>query len=482
MITTESRQFFPSKLLRLFSKRRSMETSKKEENDNSPSEAVAMEKRQTKRKKRVNRDPELLRVQDAVEHILVAGAKVRRDDWRRQEFYKREENRPTTEAMVCPPLSATMDTVATSIYSPRQQRRKRKRQLDTGVYHAEDLRIYGKRHNSHLPAFAPKPTQSKSQRSNFSKSDDTEWNFEHGDSVPPILFRMARLSGEYPSEEEFLRFNDPNATLAKSLTSTNVTLEENDVPRALIEKCWERAIHIASNALVVPVTAAPANTATAGNMNDTNVSKISSSIEPFDINTPLSQDECREKCKSLGVDLDSLRSKGDASEGLSDTTCPRCTRSFPTTEELIDHFYGTTQTTGCCRALIRPRHLQLIRNLLQKYAENQTDQLGALLVNGSKQMEQKQRGPFGWRDVRQNMMHAVENSALIPTGNHSSHPHTNTRHPVQQSMQLSLGMTGENDEEDATNATTTALPLMLNPMILEAVNRRLIDRYADVPP
>ena len=130
---------------------------------------------------------------------------------------------------------------------------------------------------------------------------------------------MARLSGEYPSEEEFLRFNDPNATLSKSLTSTNVTLEENDVPRALIEKCWERAIHIASNALVVPVTAAPANTATAENMNDASGSKLPSSIKPFDINTPLSQEECQEKCKSLGVDLDSLRAKNDASEGLSDT-------------------------------------------------------------------------------------------------------------------------------------------------------------------
>ena len=100
----------------------------------------------------------------------------------------------------------------------------------------------------------------------------------------------------------------------------------------------------------------------------------------------------------------------------------------------------------------------------------------------SKQTEQKQRGPFGWRDVRQNMEYAVENTALIPTGNSSIHSYTNTRHPVQQSIQLSLDMTADNDEDETATSQHTALPLILNPMILEAVDRRLMDRYADIPP
>ena len=468
-----------------------MEASKKKIKKENPSSAFASRsKREAVRKKLVHRDPGILKVQDALEHIIVTGAKVRRDDWRRREFEQREESRSTPDALRCPPLNATE---AATIYGSQKRKRKRKGPTNTVVCHAEDLRIYGKRHNSHLPPFMFTPKTKQSEKQKERRSDDSEWNFEHGDSIPPILFRMARLSDEYPSEEQLSRFHDPTAILSKSFTSTDITLEEQDVPRALIEKCWERAVHIASNTMVAPVAAAsksmteveiPSGPAT--------FRQQPSSSMPFDSNTPLSREICREKCESLGVDIESLRAKLKPTDAVSETTCPRCTRSFSTTDELLNHFYGTTHTIGCCRALIRPRHLALIRNLLQAYTESQTDQLGVVLLSqeatdgqkgDSEQNNKQQREQYDWRDVRRSMEYAVENSTLIPNESSSSDPRTDARHPVQESMDIPSGKSISNDdeEEEATNSQA-ALPLMLNPMVLEAANRRLIDRYADIPP
>jgi hypothetical protein len=471
--------------------------------------------RENARKKLVQRNPGVLKVQDAIEHIIVTGAKVRRDNWRRHEFERREQNRSLAAALECPPL----DVVA--METKGEKRRKRRRQLPTTVCHAEDLRIYGTGYKNRFPTVIPTQSRSSSsseQTKQQHRSDDTEWNLEHGDSIPPILFRMARLSQEYPSEEQLLRFNDKKATFSKSLTSTDVTLDEQDVPRALIERCWERAVHLASNAISVPVTAATETTATTARSAPPTYhgssSKQASSLVHFDSNTPLSQESCREKCESLGVDIESLRDATrttEASAAVSETTCPRCTRSFATTDELLNHFYGNTETIGCCRALIRPRHLDLIRNLLQNYAESQTDQLSSILLSQAEADPSKNKSDdhrnddsdtpsdgnakpkakdhtkrkgllqhLDWRDVRRFLENAIDDSTPIPTEVSTKHRRTDAMHPVQQSMHItSTRTTITGNDKDTT--TSPRLPLMLNPMVLEAVGRRLIDRYADVP-
>ena len=497
----------------------------------SNSSSLSIGQRENARKKLVQRNPGVLKVQDALEHIIVTGAKVHRDSWRRNEFEQRERDRSLSleagAALECPPL----DTVAAT----DERRRKRRRQLPTTVCHAEDLRIYGTGYKHRFPTVIPtqsRPISSSDQTKQPQRSDDSEWNLEHGDSIPPILFRMARLSQEYPSEEQLkLRFNDgTKATFSKSLTSTDVTLDEQDVPRALIERCWERAVHLASSAMSVPVAAATEATATTTTetssvpptYHGSSSSKHTSSLvqQHFDSNTPLRQESCREKCESLGVDIESLRNatlsteKSSAAAAPSETTCPRCTRSFPTTDELLDHFYGTTETIGCCRALIRPRHLDLIRTLLQNYAESQTDQLSSIILLSQAEVETetdlvtnksdddrnddsdtlsdnnakpkakakddtKRKGllqHLDWRDVRRFLENAVDDSTrIIPIPEASSkHCRTDAMHPVQESMET----TTSNDE---ATMSSPRLPLMLNPMVLEAVSRRLIDRYADVP-
>lgn len=450
----------------------------------------------------------LTRLRDALEHIVVIGSKVHRDRWRRQVFEEKEQKRASKKtseseiAMDCPPMSTAATTTTTDTERPRSKKRKR-----VVVRHAEDLRIYGPPHPLPLPEGIPPDQQ------NETTIDDSEWNFEHGDSIPPILFRMARLSGEYPNEEEWARYED-NPKL-KSLTSTNVTIDRRDVPRALIEKCWERAVHIASNAMVVSMNGGGGAAAATQNatQNSSKATRKRPWVQPFDSDTLLSQESCIQKCESLGVDMESLRkaegstfaTRKDCDKTNNDTgnSCPRCTRSFSTHQELLGHYYGTSEATGCCRAEIRPKHLDLIKNLLQNYAESQLDQLATVVLSqnnqtSSQEIRKKNKNEkedstddsdvstdgeskpgavdyddatleylqnLGWRDVRRCLTTAVKEAS---TDVHSDV--ASPRHPVQESMHTITG-----------KSIPPLPPLMLNPMILEAVNRRLIDRYADVP-
>eukprot|EP00536_Pseudo-nitzschia_multiseries_P005970 jgi/Psemu1/303752/fgenesh1_kg.121_\ len=283
----------------------------------------------------------------------------------------------------------------------------------------------------------------------------------------------------------------------KSLQSTDITISEKEVPRALIERCWERAVHAASNVMITPVMTA---TATAPPASRDHGSQNLHLL--FDMNTPLSQELCRKKCESLGVDIVSLRQKSSSiAEAVSlRTDCPRCSRSFQTHDELLLHYYGNNDTRGCCRPLIRPKHLELIRNILQSHVQSQTDQLLNVILSQAETENSNRKGsdeaeadesasstsdsdsdgeatkqrkgeqhPVGWDDVRCFLTNVVEDSIMIPDARLET-----TRHSVQQSIRTAEASV-ENEGAKAQG------PLILNQMILEAVNRRLIDRYANVP-
>lgn len=414
----------------------------------------SLHKTQSMRNKRLKRDPQLGKVQDALEHIVVAGAKINRDEWRKRRF---EDS-----------VKTGGDTTSSA-----KGRRKRPRPptTDTSTYHhAEDLRIYGNRD-------AVPPENRKEQEQQYH-----QWNREHGDSVPPIHFRIARLSGEYPSEDQL-----------RSLQS-HCAVNEAHVPRDLIEHCWERAVHIASNALVAPVT-----TTTITNPTTSNVDSESSLVIHFDASTPLSREECLQRCKSLGIDLDDSECTSSTKNESHNPSCPRCTRSFATKAALEHHYYGETDTLGCCRPLVRPKHLDLIRTLLQDHVRSQTDRLLEIVLSssqtnatlhnnngnddddddidtnnddntsttednendGSDTASKKEPAPqcLDWKEIQSSLKRAVADSVPLSTT-------IVARHPVQESLRMDTGSKGS---------------LVLNPMIVDAVHRRLIDRYAHVP-
>jgi hypothetical protein len=479
------------------------------------------------RKKITQRDTEVYgKIQDAFEHVVVTGAKVRRDNWRHREFL-RSSQQDQDRVVECP---HGVDDAATqnddddddkNDNSARRRPRKRKRQQSTMLCHTEDIRIYGnstegpfkrgcpmkpwpsegvttttkkKEDNHHIHQQHHRKTKTK-----IRKSDDTEWNVEHGDSVPPVLFRMARLSQEYPSEERLRIFNkDASLSRMKTLQSTDITLDKTDVPRALIERCWERAVHAASNSMFASIAAAVTTTTTTNQTPSIIPTQQSTSSRPchqlqhtglqIDMNKPLSQESCRIKCKSLGIDIESERAKAIAiskEASTSASACPRCFRSFETSDELQKHYYGNGVTKGCCWPLVRPRHLELIDKLLQSHVQSHTDQLLNVIMmtqaaaatdndaddgttaSKEKNVANKERKRLlDWKDVRSFLQGAIDDSSSFPIG--ASNDRINARHSVQQSLQTTV-----------SNESTP--PLILNQMVLDAVNRRLVDRYANVP-
>jgi len=456
------------------------------------------------RKKITQRDPEVLKVQNALEHVVVIGAKVRRDNWRRREFIRRSQQ---DQVVGCPSVT---NTTQKDEDNDGNSTRRRQRQRQQKLVHAEDIRIYGNSRDGHFKrGFPMNPWPSEDagnreanvrhQQQQRKKSDDSEWNVEHGDSIPPVLFRMARLSQEYPSEERLRILNDASLSHTKTLQSTNITLDEASVPRALIERCWERAVHAASNSMFAPImakvtkqTSEPNNHLKSTMNRSTSQSCYQYTSSQFDLNTPLSQESCRIKCKSLGIDIESESSKTMAiSKGTAKptTTCPRCNRSFETSNELESHYYGNCAIGACCRPLVRPRHLDLIDKLLQSHVQSQTDLLLNVIMtqaitdrndnnvdvdNGNNAStgiseenivaNQKRKPLLNWKDVSSCLKDALDDTSIIE----SSTNRVDARHAVQQSIQT-------------TAINEGSPPLILNQMVLDALNRRLIDRYANVP-
>jgi hypothetical protein len=480
------------------------------------------------RKKITKRDTEVYgKIQDALEHVVVTGAKVRRENWRHQEFLRSSQH-DQDRRVECP--YGVNDATTTqnddddddddkNDNSARRRPRKRNRQQSTMVCHAEDIRIYGNSKDGPFKRGCPmKPWPSEGvttkkeenhhihrqqhRKTKIRKIDDNEWNVEHGDSVPPVLFRMARLSQEYPSEERLRIFNkDASLSRMKTLQSTDITLDETDIPRALIERCWERAVHAASNSMFAPI-AATTTTITTNQTPSMIPAQQSTSSRPchqlqhtglqIDMNRPLSQESCRIKCKSLGIDIESERAKAiaiskEATPSASASACPRCFRSFENSDELQKHYYGNDVTKGCCWPLVRPRHLELIDKLLQNRVQSQTDQLLSVIMTqaaaptnndadeiddgntaskGRNATNKKPKRLLDWKDVRSFLQGALDDSSSLPIG--ASNGRINARHSVQQSLQTTV-------------SNESVPPLILNQMVLDGVDRRLVDRYANVP-
>jgi hypothetical protein len=406
------------------------------------------------------RDPNVVKVQDALEHIVVAGMKVRRDDWRRSVYEKSTRN-----ILVDPNVPQQVvqgDNNNTTAGNDIKR---------TKYVHAEDVRIYGngrtgKVRPSHRGFSMNDWPSSSTETNDDEKYIDSEWNVEHGDSIPQPLFNLARLSQEYPTEEQQQMLDTVPASM-KSIQTTDISLNERAVPRALIQRCWERAVHVASNSMFA------------------SVSKNSTAILPtpaIRIHEPLEYTELSQtekKCQSLGI----------AIEGIDERKCPQCTRIFSTPTSLALHYYGNQTSEGCCQTLVRRKRLEAVDKLLQHHVETQIDHILDIVTTSAaagvataavdnqneddtqekdatlpkpppQQQRQQQQQLFLWTDVFRFLKGAVDDATVIQA------PAVETKHPVLETLQT--------NQEDGMN------PLVLNPMIIDVLNRRLIDRYADI--
>jgi hypothetical protein len=165
----------------------------------------------------------------SLEHIIAVGSKVRRDAWRRQEFQERQ--------------------------SKQQPQQDDDDGLKEGtLLFAEDIRIYGGTRSDYEIGFAKPPWPIPIPANGYCKppnNSDGQWDIEHGDSIHPIAFSMARLAQLPPKDNDQIKMDGNNL----SIGTTDISLQRSEVPRALLLKCWERAVHAASCTMYAPVHA-----------------------------------------------------------------------------------------------------------------------------------------------------------------------------------------------------------------------------------
>jgi hypothetical protein len=270
------------------------------------------------------------------------------------------------------------------------------------LHHAEDYRIYEKRSR-------------RSRRK--SPSDDAEWDMQHGDTIHPVAFMNARLSTKRLKTKDI---DGPN--LSVDTTVCDVSVEE--APGALLNHCWQRAVHLASNPIQLDD----------GDDHPTQTE----SIELGD-KVKYSTKKAIRLCESLKLDL-----------AVEELTCLNCHVQFDSTTKLRRHYYGLSNQRGCCWRLIEQKNHELMGQALQAEVIAVSKQVCQILGTTVFRNGVPPTQPLIWEDVLN-----VFDSLL----------EKNSKGQVANTIQLS----------------SNQLPLGLNSQVVDAVRRRLLDRYSAGP-
>jgi hypothetical protein len=506
-----------------------------------------------------------------VEHLIVVGSKVRRDQERHVQFQERHEpellqqpyvdepqqQRPPQEAEAEEESSASASaSVSTRPVGSGVTLACSEHVNDWDVY-PEDVRIYGPpsyycsayRGFGHLPwpnrpHTASKFVRGKGKPSPRLHNNDEEWNIEHGDTIHPLAFANARLSQGPP-----LRTNSSSTTTTTEqkdkermngknlhVSTTDTSLPSLEVPRALLLKCWERAVHAASCTMRMPTPVSvntvqrtadttqqpppdrtantdttntntntntePANlhadsTATApapatdpitnnaattttygGNIlgladGDNNPDVLPAATAPPKSNYYVSEQERTSKDREATfAKCQSLGMVVNSFGPCVGNACPNCARSFLSYQDLKGHYYGGSHKKGCCWRNIPLKHRSMVAKVLESHVTSQTDLLLELLLDKA-----KERVPDDEPSTkRQRFLNWYDVLKLL-----------------ENTVESSSSQRVEGDATTTHSSTTHAIletlqtkpdasPLLLNPTILESIRRRLVDRYADVQP
>jgi hypothetical protein len=165
---------------------------------------------------------EIQDIQCSLEHLISVGSQVRRDSERRGQFQENwaEETNPRTGSQ----QGAESEVCKTVLF-------------------AEDVRLYGDMARKTAVGFEKSPWPPHPQKSfrRFSQNDE-QWDLEHGDTVNPLAFSMGRLSSLVPCEKDYEKIDGTNLAVA----TTDISVAPEDVPRALLLRCWQQAVHVAA--------------------------------------------------------------------------------------------------------------------------------------------------------------------------------------------------------------------------------------------
>jgi hypothetical protein len=463
-----------------------------------------------------------------LEHLVMAGNQARHWAWRQREYQRKyqQQQQQQQEAFHAAFLEATAANSANpfaaafvaSTKKPEDNTVRGPSLLERLV-HAEDYRIYGhrgnpdfpwprpfyRRHKQALLPHFPLPTPSQRRDRLVLNALDIEWDEEHGNGLQPLAFANTRLSKR-------LRREPPKPTVDVGRTTTreakdqpdlsfqnnNPSVETWDAPRALLLRCWERAVHAASCTIGCPVATESSTTPTAAGAvanddedddgNDTNLQQFPS-LNSFASYT------AEMKCKSLEIPLPPKANDESSSSSL---TCPSCYLTFDTTSHLDQHLFGTANMGGgCVWQMIHRRQEQLIRKVLEGQVDVQAKSLLHVIFSyAEKEIQQREAAGIiettphtlaspkkTWEDVLKYLQAALNESTTSIPNAHNAVPRPVDHLEMTSSTTATIAapMPLPPSLFETLQIEKNELPVILNRELLAIISERLIDRYADVP-
>jgi hypothetical protein len=469
-----------------------------------------------------------------LDHVLTAGAKIRHDNFRQNLFATTQEQRLQRE------YQATLDRPTTRPGAPPPALGV----LDNHV-HAEDIRLYGSSnadHHSRTERFnglAQYPWPSIDyegtipQGSNYHRppkltTDDKPWNLEHGDTIHPLAFSKAKLSALPLQEEDRASVNGNNMYVGK----TDMAVENSQVPRALLLRCWQRAVHAASTTTHVAVDAAAAGgggaagggSAAGGGDTSTSTKRSYAETQGQTRSGTGASDQPLE-LEVDPVDTDTATATAQSAKPIYLTVTARSTRSQKgRVKDLLTYaqnlegpqepqFGKTAHDYSRKAAMKKCKEWDIILpNIVRSECPNCT------MIFGSKEkLSAHFHGDENQRGCCWNILHKKQREILDVVLQENVKWHTEAiielvmskakdKNPpqkgakrarlfnwydilqsVESEYQHSLWVQASPERDHPVLETMELIttpnrtPLVLNQMVLEAFRRRLIDRYADVP-
>jgi hypothetical protein len=406
-----------------------------------------------------------------LEHIVCTGNYHRHQYWRIHMEWKNRKRAAAVMAEIDAANAAAEEEEAKEDDDDDANPSKRKRankaitcnEDEVLDVHAEDLRLYGR--GGSEPAPWPAKATVKSKERAFR---DTDWEIEHGDQIHPCRFSANVLAAKPPLQ---LQLPEPAAVAAAAAatetTSTSAaapaaadtfmdqgkySISKEEAPRALLLKCWERAVHAAS------CVAAVTEQQVAATNKNTNQSDSATGTGSKDDSVRYSAAAANEKVQQLQLVNPSA---------TAPFLCPRCQIDCDTSFQLKDHYFGLENHRGCCWPLIEHAERALLGRVLEADLKAQTNSFLHLVLNKLKQPAlpkgaKKSKDPkkiFDWQDVTQLLEQSL-------AGSIQQTPVTvNADHVLQQTLLVDMEKP----------------PVMINERTVDAITSRINGRYAKVP-
>lgn len=312
---------------------------------------------------------------------------------------------------------------------------------------------------------------------------DHEWEHYFGDGLDEIDFRR------YRSRKR--KFSD---LMGDMVHKKSLKKEGERELQDLIQRSWDKAVHIASNVFDTSTSAGIGENSSQNN-NPLNENKSGNDCKEASTDR-LIQAQAVLRCKELGIEFDPIY----ITEHDPYYTCQICNKRlrFHSREKVIVHLFGSITDRGCCWNRIRQEQERIAQKVLENEALNIIDNLLHIVFKSLKQRndqdKDRQDDPMNWLDVCNSIIETLEkathvqqfmknenNFAMQLFSSPERVAHYNGSYgDVNKSGNLGKSMqVVERSELQTIQIDQDLLPFVLNKDIMQIVLSRLIGRYDD---